>query len=288
MIGFGYIPDYKNKNKLLDFLFRIIGYPYLPKRMEAQKTLKLLKIKKSDKILDIGCGDGLWTNFLKMKGYNIIGIDPSKQALGIAKKRAKLMGINNVCFFGDARKMKFKSNSFDKIFSTSVFEHIQNDDKAFKESFRVLKKGGFFSLSVAGEDVPFFTNFLVKLPKKIKKKIGSKLMIESESAEDFKKKFDKKYCHYQVYNEEFLIKKAEKTGFKVIKIKRVVGTFTQLAGIFHFFKIFNLNKSYSLDYSLKTKIAYALITPLILLTYILDSFLPKTRALSLVMLLKKE
>ena len=60
LFNFGYVPDYRNKSLLKDAYMSIFGYPYPPRRNEARKVFNLLKLRKSDKILDIGCGDGVW------------------------------------------------------------------------------------------------------------------------------------------------------------------------------------------------------------------------------------
>ena len=51
----------------------------------------------------------------------------------------------------DAANLSFESDSFDIIVSQDVFEHVPDIDAAFREAFRVLKKGGILLLSV-----PFF------------------------------------------------------------------------------------------------------------------------------------
>ncbi len=44
---------------------------------------------------------------------------------------------------GDITKLPFKENTFDYILCNHVLEHIENDDLAMKELFRVMKSGGY-------------------------------------------------------------------------------------------------------------------------------------------------
>jgi 2-polyprenyl-3-methyl-5-hydroxy-6-metoxy-1,4-benzoquinol methylase len=49
--------------------------------------LKLLEDVRGKKILDVGCGPGLYAFLLIKKGAIVKGIDISKEVIGIAKKR---------------------------------------------------------------------------------------------------------------------------------------------------------------------------------------------------------
>jgi len=288
MVAFGYIPDMKGKNALVDFFLKLFGYPYLPRRMEAKKVIWFASLEENDRILDVGCGDGVWTNYLKLKGFNVFGLDNSKDALNVFKKRAHILRIENMPILGDSRTHPFKENVFDKIISICVFEHIKNDQSAFNDCYRVLKKGGRFVLSVDGDDVSFFTELALKLPDFIKKRIGSDLLKKSKNKTEFRKNFDKKFMHSQTYNKNTLFKKARVAGFKVKKVLPWVGTFSQFASVFHCFKIFELKGSHSLKkYPLSTAIAYMLINPLLWLFYFFDRFLPKARKLSYIAVLEK-
>lgn len=90
-------------------------------------------LKKEDKILEIGCGNGI--NFIKLKnlGYNIIGIDISKEAIASIKE-------NNV-FVCDAEKLNFKDNCFDVVYSFNTL-HFTDINKSFSEIYKVLKTSG--------------------------------------------------------------------------------------------------------------------------------------------------
>lgn len=48
----------------------------------------------------------------------------------------------------DVEKMQFKDNSFDTIKATELFEHVGRPESGIRECYRVLKKGGFFIVSM--------------------------------------------------------------------------------------------------------------------------------------------
>ena len=62
-----------------------------------------------------------------------------------ARKRAEYMNIKNIDFRqGDADALPFPDESFDIVLSLNGFHAFPDKDAAFKETYRVLKKGGIF------------------------------------------------------------------------------------------------------------------------------------------------
>ena len=76
---------------------------------------------------------------------NITCLDYSESMMQSAKNRADEMGITNVRFMrGDVGKLPFKDESFDVVTSLNGFHAFPDKDAAYKETYRVLKKGGIF------------------------------------------------------------------------------------------------------------------------------------------------
>lgn len=95
--------------------------------------------KRGYKILEIGCGDGEFTNRIAKLNCEIIATDITPKVIAKGKKVLKK---KNVKFFVDnAESMRFKDNSFDIVCGISILHHI-NPQKALKEAYRVLKPGG--------------------------------------------------------------------------------------------------------------------------------------------------
>lgn len=86
--------------------------------------------------LDVGCGTGAFIEPLKDLG-EAAGIDISPEAIKFCKKR----GLTNVNL-GDATSLPYPDNRFDLVTALDVLEHIQDDQKAINEIYRVLKRGG--------------------------------------------------------------------------------------------------------------------------------------------------
>ena len=96
------------------------------------KVLKRISVSKKEKILDVGCGVGKLSRYLK--GFNLYGCDITENFVEQAKKEfykeVKVAEIYN---------LPYKDKEFDKIICLGVFEYIQNTEKAMKELLRVCK-----------------------------------------------------------------------------------------------------------------------------------------------------
>lgn len=108
----------------------------------AGAIINEIGITGRDKVLEIGCGVGLLGEAIKKKlePHNPIlyfGLDLNYDPELTSAKGRKLSPIQ-----ADATDLPFPDNSFDKIVSTDVFEHIDDPEKLGKEMCRVLKKGG--------------------------------------------------------------------------------------------------------------------------------------------------
>lgn len=97
---------------------------------------------KGKKILDIGCGGGIYTKaFAEMKALQVTGLDFSKKMLQTAQEYCQ--DYNNIDFItGNALKTGLPSDQYDIVLERAVIHHITDLDTCFKEIFRLLKNGG--------------------------------------------------------------------------------------------------------------------------------------------------
>lgn len=95
------------------------------------------KSSKKLKILDVGCGTGLFAKKLEKFG-EVDAIDYSKEAVKFAQKR----GVHAQCASID--KLPFPQNNFDMVVLLDVLYHqsIKDDMRALQEINRILKKDG--------------------------------------------------------------------------------------------------------------------------------------------------
>lgn len=107
-------------------------------------TLCALGDVKDKKILEIGCGTGIYLDIICKMGGVVYGqdIDPAVvDNCNSFLKEKKHIGVIKI---GDAKKLLFEDASFDAVFAADFFEHINYEEKkqVISEVWRVLKPGG--------------------------------------------------------------------------------------------------------------------------------------------------
>ena len=114
---------------------------YKPREVFWKIYLDKLHLREKDKVLDLGCGQGVMLARLK-KTYSIrgIGIDISERMIEYAKKN---FSQDNLSYLrANIEKIPFPDNTFDAVVSFDVLEHTAAYKKVIVEAFRVLKPGG--------------------------------------------------------------------------------------------------------------------------------------------------
>ena len=94
------------------------------------------------RVLDLGCGTGVVLSELAAWATPV-GLDMSPLALAFCRKR----GLSRLAI-GDGTAMPFVGGAFDAMVGLDVFEHIEDDAKAFAQAYRALRPGGRLVLSV--------------------------------------------------------------------------------------------------------------------------------------------
>ena len=101
--------------------------------------------------LEIGCNWGRWCVSAARRGYAVVGIDPSLDAIRAARSIAGRLGVEATYVVADARHLPFRDRSFDVVFSYSVFQHFSKRDAvaSFAEIGRVLRPSGLSLVQMA-------------------------------------------------------------------------------------------------------------------------------------------
>lgn len=95
-------------------------------------------------MLDIGCNWGRWCVAGAHKGYRVVGLDPSLEAVTVARQVARHLGVEALFVAADGRYLPFRDRSFDVVFSFSVLQHFSkaNVRIALRSIRRVLTPDG--------------------------------------------------------------------------------------------------------------------------------------------------
>ncbi|MCD6379850.1 class I SAM-dependent methyltransferase [bacterium] len=79
-------------------------------------------------VLDVGCGTGELTVWMKLLGYNAKGVDVNNETLNMGRVLAKENGLNEELFINNPDgKLPFDDKSIDVITLFSVLEHISDE-----------------------------------------------------------------------------------------------------------------------------------------------------------------
>ncbi len=161
------------------------------KIIDTKKRFELISkiYKKNDRILEIGSGHGFLLEKMNESGFDVIGLEVSKERRKISKKvtKCKILNINLMDKNIDIGK-------FDLIVFFQVLEHISDSETFLKNLKNILKKKGTLII-----EVPNYNDFQIELNTTYKKW-----------------HFQNAHIHY--FTPKILKKILQKSGFNNIKI----------------------------------------------------------------------
>ncbi|MFC1975145.1 class I SAM-dependent methyltransferase [Chloroflexota bacterium] len=115
---------------------------------ELDKRLFPNPIQKG-KVLDLGCGPGIWTIELARHGCeDITAVDLTQNALLLAQKRCQVYGVSASFSQQNAERLAFENATFSHVNCQGVIHHTPDTRACVREIARILKKEGTASISV--------------------------------------------------------------------------------------------------------------------------------------------
>jgi arsenite methyltransferase len=143
-----------------DLVARAFGYTseelaFLPEKanmgLGCGNPTAFASLKEGEVVVDLGCGGGLDVILAAKKvgpKGRVIGIDMTPKMIELAKDNAKKSGLTNVQFFlAEIESLPLEDNSVDCVISNCVLNLVPDKMKAFREIYRILKKGGRLAIS---------------------------------------------------------------------------------------------------------------------------------------------
>ena len=133
------------------------------RRVPSDKSAELAKVFESlidfdqvDKIVEVGCGSGRLA--IRMAGLvsgrgHVLGLDTSKEVLGLAARVARAERVSNVDFgVGDARSLRLPDGGADLAVCSSLLCSVKEVDAVVREMLRITRPGGALAIAEpAGE-----------------------------------------------------------------------------------------------------------------------------------------
>jgi len=107
--------------------------------------------KKTDRVIDFGCANGVHIKSVAPLCASIVGIDINEKMLGTAADHCKQFGIDNVTLHQcSAMSIDFPDEYFNLAYAFSILLLVPDTLKAIEEMVRVTKTGGLVVLDITG------------------------------------------------------------------------------------------------------------------------------------------
>ena len=110
----------------------------------AHEQLARLELAGSERVLDVGCGDGKVTARIaaRVPRGSVLGIDPSRNMIAFAAERFPAADITNLRFeVGDARTLPYRAE-FDLAVSFFALHWVRDQEAALRSIRSALRPGG--------------------------------------------------------------------------------------------------------------------------------------------------
>lgn len=199
--------DYWNKNPIHSIEFNLsTDIITLCKRIDTLRMIEHerwargrfheLKGEKGTKVLDAGCGIGVFTRYYGKKDFEVHAIDISPKAIEITKLSLETLGLKGEVNIGNVENISYPDSYFDYVVSNGVIHHTPNTEKAVEEFYRVLKPGGRASVSIYYKNIflryPIFNIVKPLLPLILKrtKLMGREKFLSALTPEEFVRVYD--------------------------------------------------------------------------------------------------
>jgi len=116
---------------------------------KAELDYILQEIKGDKDVLSVGCGPAIIEAGLAEHGFNVTGLDISKEALDQAPDSIRTVT-------GPAENMDFADSSFDAVIYVASMQFIEKYQQTVKQTFRVLRPGGKLLAMLLNPESEFF------------------------------------------------------------------------------------------------------------------------------------
>ena len=184
-----------------------------PSIIDFREGLKLIEsFKHPGRLLDVGCGMGIFLSMAKERGWEVSGVDISDYATKFARER---FGLS--CFAGKLKDLRFQDRYFDVITMWDVIEHFEDPLEELNEIRRILADDGIILF-----DTPNVESLMRLIAHWIYRVTGGL----------FKYPVKKLYHQFHLYyfSIETLKMLLYKSGFEIIEMKKKTIPITKAKG----------------------------------------------------------
>jgi ubiquinone/menaquinone biosynthesis C-methylase UbiE len=106
----------------------------------VERFLRFACFKPGDRVLDLGCGSGVFAAEVARRGMAVVGVDLSTRLLERGRRQAPAVGFAA----GDAERLPFPDETFAGVLLSGLVHHLPDPSAMAREVHRVLRPGGRF------------------------------------------------------------------------------------------------------------------------------------------------
>jgi ubiquinone/menaquinone biosynthesis C-methylase UbiE len=102
--------------------------------------VRLLALRRGARVVDLGCGSGVFSDLLRRAGFACVGIDISPKLVALGRRKFPTVEFLQ----GDVEHLPFPDASFDGALLSGLVHHFPDPSRCAAELFRILRPGGRF------------------------------------------------------------------------------------------------------------------------------------------------
>jgi 2-polyprenyl-3-methyl-5-hydroxy-6-metoxy-1,4-benzoquinol methylase len=167
-----------------------------PAHFELRRRFLLERVSVGQRLLDVGCGEGVFAGALIQAGLQVVAVDVAEAALRLAHARVPGLDAHLIPLAGP---WPLEDASFDVVWSGETIEHVADTAAWLSEIRRVLRPGGRLLLSTPNHGA------LTRLPLAL-------------SSRAFERHFDPLGEHLRFYTRRSLTGLLHELGFPAARV----------------------------------------------------------------------
>ena len=185
---------------------------------EAKQLIKIIKrYKRCGKLLEIGCAGGYVIKEIQNAGYDVMGVEISREMTDYAQKNLGLKVIN-----GEFQEIDFNRDMFDIIYSAHTLEHVPDPLQFLSKVKSIIKRDGILILELPVNFNYALISVILGVFKIVKNALRGRFRIKKQmfwyvsQTEKINRKFP---YHLYEFTPQTIKKLLYKAGFKIVLFK---------------------------------------------------------------------
>jgi ubiquinone/menaquinone biosynthesis C-methylase UbiE len=117
-------------------------------------------------LLEAGVGTGRFATWLAKRGFEVVGIDISKEMLKKAKEKKEILNVDVGLILADVHFLPFRQGVFDSCICINVMDHFPDINGFLRQVKHVVQSGGYFVFNFSNLQSPYLLIALIINSKK--------------------------------------------------------------------------------------------------------------------------